>query len=76
MKEIESEGYEFNPRDTCAVNKITSEKQRALAHHVEEVKSSRVNSKANDKLRKWDEKKWRSDALGRDSVTCGKYMNI
>ena len=71
-KDIEAEGYQVNPCHVCVANKITSGKQHALTCHVEDAKSSHVDSKANEKFCKWDNQKHGSDELCHIVVTRGK----
>ena len=58
---IEAEGYKVNPHDICVAKKITKGKQHALTWHVDDAKTSHVDSKVNDKFCKWAKKKHDSD---------------
>ena len=75
-KDIEVEGYQVNLCDVCVVSRETSSKQHAFACHACKVKASHEDGNVNEKLYKWDEKKYGSDELGHATVTRGKYTTI
>ena len=50
---IEKIGYEVNPYDPCVANKIIRGKQHTISWHVDDLKSSHVDSKVNDNFHKW-----------------------
>ena len=41
-------GFEINPYNPCVVNKRVNGKQLTVMWHVDDVKSSHVDSKVND----------------------------
>ena len=43
----------FNPYDPCVANRVTNGKQQTIAFHVDDLKSSHVDPKVNDKFEKW-----------------------
>ena len=55
-KYLESIGFEVNPYDPCVANKMANEKQHTVTWHVDDLKSSHVNSKVNDMFIAWLEK--------------------
>ena len=55
-KSIEEIGYEVNPYDPCVANKIINGKQHTISWHVDDLKSSHVDSKVNDDFQLWLQK--------------------
>ena len=51
--DLENIGFEFNPYDPCVANRIQAGKQQTVRLHVENVMSSHVNPKVNDKFNEW-----------------------
>ncbi len=51
--DLESIGFEFNPYDPCVANRIVRKKQHTIRFHVDDLKSSHVNSKVNDRFLVW-----------------------
>jgi hypothetical protein len=47
-KDIESIGFEVNPYDICVANRKVNGKQHTVTWHVDDVKSSHVNSEVKD----------------------------
>ena len=56
-KDLEEQGFEFNPHDPCVANRVKKDKQHTVVFHVDDLKSSHVNSKVNDEFAKWSESK-------------------
>lgn len=52
-KDLETIGFEFNPYDPCVANRIVNGKQQTIRFHVDDILSSHVNPKVNDKFLKW-----------------------
>ena len=52
-KDLETIGFEFNPYDPCVANRIKNEKQHTVRFHVDDIMSSHVNKKVNDKFLEW-----------------------
>jgi hypothetical protein len=50
QKDIESIGFEVNPYDPCVANRIIKGKQHTVSWHVNDLKSSHVNSTVNEPL--------------------------
>ena len=47
-KDLEENGFAFNPCDACAASKMVNKKQQTVRFHVDDVMSSHVNAKVND----------------------------
>lgn len=56
--DLEEIGFEFNPYDPCVANRIQNGKQQTILFHVDDLKSSHVDPKVNDKFAKWLEMKY------------------
>jgi len=52
-KDLESQGFVFNVYDPCVANKMVNGKQHTVRFHVDDLMSSHVDSKVNDKFLKW-----------------------
>ena len=76
-KDLESIGFVFNNYDPCVANRMKNGKQNTIRFHVDDVMSSHVDPRVNDKLYEWFNKKYGS--LGKVTVTRGKihqFMSI
>lgn len=51
--DLEKIGFVFNPYDPCVANKMIDGNQHTVRFHVDDLKSSHVNSKVNDEFLKW-----------------------
>ena len=51
---------------------MVNNKQHTIVWHVDDVKSSHIDSKVNDKFLKWLQVKYGSDNIGKVKVTTGK----
>jgi hypothetical protein len=71
-KDIESIGFEVNPYDICVANQKVNGKQQAVTWHVDDLKSSHVDSKVNDNFAEWCETTYGSDDLGHVKLVRGK----
>jgi hypothetical protein len=71
-KDIESIGFKLNPYDPCVANRIVNGKQHTVTWHVDDLKSSHVDSKVNDQFLEWLKKKYASDEIGEVKVMRGK----
>jgi hypothetical protein len=63
-KDIESIGFKVNPYDPCVANRIINGKQHTVTWHVDDLKSSHVDPKVNDKFLEWLKSKYASDETG------------
>ena len=70
-KDIESIGFEVNPYDICVANRIVNGKQHTVTWHVDDLKSSHVDSKVNDRFLEWLEKTYASDEIGQVKTVRG-----
>jgi hypothetical protein len=70
--DIESIGFEVNPYDICVANRMIDGKQHTVTWHVDDLKSSHMDPRVNDKFHIWCEKVYGSDALGHVKVVRGK----
>jgi hypothetical protein len=52
-KELEAAEFKFNPYDPCAANRQEKGSQHTLLFHVDNLKSSHIDSRVNDELDKW-----------------------
>ena len=52
-KDLGEEKFEFNPYEPCVGNKIVNGKQQTVRFHVDDLMSSHVDSKINDKFHQW-----------------------
>ena len=63
-KDIESIGFKVNPYDPCVSNCIVNRKQHTVPWHVNDLKSSHVDSKVNDQFLQWFENMYASNDIG------------
>ena len=56
MKDITRIGFKLNPYDPCVANRIVNSKRHKLTWHVDDIKSSHVDPKANDQFHNWLQK--------------------
>jgi hypothetical protein len=52
-KDLESIGFKVNPYDPCVANRIINGNQHTVTWHVDDLKSSHVDPKVNDKFLEW-----------------------
>ena len=52
-KALLSYGFELNPYDPCVVNKMVNSEQLTIWWYVDDLKSSHINPKVNDKFLQW-----------------------
>ena len=52
-RDLESIGFKINPYDPCIANRIVNGKQHTVSWHVDDLKSSHVDSKINDDFIQW-----------------------
>ena len=51
--DLETQGFVFNTYDPCVANREVEKNQHTVRFHVDDVLSSRVDSKVNDSFAKW-----------------------
>ena len=69
-KELEQEGFIFNPYDPCVANRVKKGSQQMVRFHVDDLMSSHINPKVNDDFETWLNKKYGD--LGKVKTVCGK----
>jgi hypothetical protein len=70
-KDLEEIGFEINPYDPCVANRVVNNKQHTVTWHVDDLKSSHVDPKVNDKFLSWLKTKYASDNIGEIKATRG-----
>jgi hypothetical protein len=68
--DLEQQEFVFNPYDPCVANKMINSKQHTVRFHVDDLMSSHVDSKVNDKFEVWLNKMY--GAHGKVKTTRGK----
>ena len=51
--DLEGIGFKFNNYDPCVANKMVEGKQQTVRFHLDDLMSSHVNAKVNDKFQEW-----------------------
>ncbi len=72
IKDISKLGFKLNPYDPCIANRIINKKQHTIVWHVDDIKSSHVDSKVNDKFEQWVKETYEEKGIGKVKVTRGK----
>ena len=67
--DLEGIGFWVNPYDPCVVNRIVKYRQHTVIWHVDDLKSTHVNSEVNGDFLRWLKGKYASDGIGKVSVT-------
>jgi hypothetical protein len=60
-KDLESVGFKINPYDPCVANRMVNGKQHTVTWHVDDLKSSHMDSKVNDEFHDWLQKTYGDD---------------
>ncbi|KAL7574341.1 hypothetical protein ACA910_008445 [Epithemia clementina (nom. ined.)] len=71
-KDLEAIGFEVNPYDPCIANRMINGKQHTVTWHVDDLKSSHVDSKVNDEFANWLETKYGDPKVGKVKAERGK----
>ena len=58
--DLEEQGFVFNDYDPCVANRIVEDKQHTVRFHVDDVLSSHVDEKVNDRFAIWCQEKYGS----------------
>ena len=66
-KALLSYSFKLNPYDLCVANKMVNSKQLAVCWHVDDLKSSHIDSKVNDEFLQWIKDMFRQ--LSEDKMT-------
>ena len=72
--DLEVIGFKFNPYDLCVANRKKHGAQQTVRFHVDDLMSSHVNPKVNDKFLKW--LNWKYGAHGEVKATRGKVHDF
>jgi len=64
LENLKSIGFQVNPYDPCVANRTVRGSQHTVTWHVDDLKSSHVNSKVNDEFLNWLEEKYAADGVG------------
>ena len=56
--DLEDEDFVFNPYDACVANRIVDGKQHTIRFHVDDLMSSHVDKRVNDKFFHWLQNKY------------------
>jgi hypothetical protein len=59
-KDLEGINFKFNPYDPCVANRTVNGNQHTVRFHVDDLMSSHVDPKVNDKFLAWLDKKYGS----------------
>ncbi len=68
--DLEKEGFKFNPYDPCVANRWVDHKQHTVRFHIDDLMSSHVDPKVNDRFLEWLNKMYGSH--GEVKATRGK----
>jgi hypothetical protein len=72
QKDLEEIGFIVNPYDPCVANRMVKGKQHTVTWHVDDLKSSHVDLKVNNKFLAWLQEKYASDKIGEIKAMRGK----
>lgn len=75
VRDFEKKGFKVNPYDLCVANRMVNSKQQAIAWHVDDMKISHVDLKANDEFIEWLKTKYEDKEIGIMNANCGKVHN-
>jgi hypothetical protein len=71
-KDLEGIGFKINPYNPCVANRTINGKQHTLTWHVDDLKSSHVDSKVNNEFHKWLEKTYGDPKMAQVKAVRGK----
>eukprot|EP00957_Ditylum_brightwellii_P176676 13456984-Ditylum_brightwellii.AAC.1 len=71
-KDLESIGFIVNLYDVCVANQVVNNAQHTVTWHVDDIKSSHVDSTVNNDIYHWSKAQYCSDLNGHVKVTRGK----
>jgi hypothetical protein len=69
-KDLEEQGFKFNPYDPCVANRLVRGKQHTILFHVDDLLSTHESTKENDWFLKWLNEKYGN--FGKVVATRGK----
>ena len=70
IKDLEGYGFKINPYNWCVANKVVNREQQTILWHVDDLKSSNMDSKIQDEFIQWIRDTCGS--IGEVKVTRGK----
>ena len=70
--DLEEIGFKINPYDPCVANRIINGSRHTVTWHVDDLKSSHIDPKVNDRFLEWLEKKYGDKNLGSVKAVRGK----
>jgi hypothetical protein len=70
-KDLEEIEFVVNPYDPCVANRMVKGKQHTVTWHVDDLKSSHIDSKVNEEFLVWLQEKYASDKIGEIKATRG-----
>ncbi len=73
-KDLESNGYKFNPYDPCVANKMIDGKRHTVRFHVDDIMCSHMDPRVNDEFEKWLNRLYGNH--GKVTTTRGKRQKI
>jgi hypothetical protein len=74
-KDLEEIGFKINLYNPCVANRVVNNKQHTVTWHVDNLKSSHINPKVNDKFLSWLKTKYASDKIGEIKAVRGHKHN-
>jgi hypothetical protein len=74
-RDLEEIGFKVNPYHPSVANRIVKGKRHTFTCHLEDLKSSHEDAKANDEFHKWLDIKYGDHKLGKVRATRGKIHN-
>ena len=72
---LEPIGFKVNPYDICMTNRNVYGHQQTVTWHVDDVKVSHINPKANEEFCNWCEKLYGGTKEGNVKIVKGKVHN-
>ena len=70
-KDLEKEGFKFNPYDPCVANKMVNGKQMTVVFHVDDAKVSHKDKKVVDEFHQWADFMYGDPKIGAVTATRG-----
>jgi hypothetical protein len=75
QKDLEEIRFKINPYNPCVANRIVKGKQHTITWHVDDLKSSYIDPKVNNKFLAWLKTKYADDKIAEIKAVCGKKHN-
>ena len=71
-KDLEREGFKFNPYDPCVANRMVNNKQLTVVFHVDDAKVSHLDKKVVDDFEQWVDFMYGDPKISAVTATRGK----